>query len=161
MPGSILVRLPNWVGDIMMALPALASLRAGFPHDRLVGMARPQHVELVKRISYLDDVVVAPPRTGAGRPAATWSCLRELRRAGLERAVLLAPSFEAALTVWLAGIPVRVGHDTDHRALLPDACGRGARRTPLRRISRCGARVGGHECVLEQRRGRSRRRRRR
>ena len=118
MPGRILVRLPNWVGDIMMALPALASLRAGFPHDRLVGMARPQHVELVKRISYLDDVVVAPPRTGAGRPAATWSCLRELRRTGLERAVLLAPSFEAALTVWLAGIPVRVGHDTDHRALL-------------------------------------------
>ena len=65
-----MIRLPNWVGDIMMALPALGALRAAFPDERLVGMARPEHAELAKRISYLDDVVFAPPRTGGGRPVA-------------------------------------------------------------------------------------------
>ena len=116
--GGILIRLPNWVGDIMMALPALASLRAAFPDERLVGMARPQHAALAERISYLDEVVLAPPRKGAGRPVSGLTIIRDLRRAGLERAVLLAPSFEAALTARLAGIPVRVGHDTDHRKAL-------------------------------------------
>jgi heptosyltransferase-2 len=116
--GGILIRLPNWVGDIMMALPALASLRAAFPDERLVGMARAQHAELAERISYLDEVVLAPPRKGVGRPVSALTVIRGLRRAGLERAVLLAPSFEAALTARLAGIPVRVGHDTDHRKAL-------------------------------------------
>ncbi len=116
--GGILIRLPNWVGDIMMALPALASLRAAFPDERLVGMARPQHAELAERISYLDEVVLAPPRKGVGRPVSALTVIRGLRRSGLERAVLLAPSFEAALTARLAGIPVRVGHDTDHRKAL-------------------------------------------
>ena len=116
--GGILIRLPNWVGDIMMALPALGSLRAAFPDERLVGMVRPQHVEFAERISYLDEVVLAPPRKGAGRPVSALAIIRDLRRAGLERAVLLAPSFEAALTARLAGIPVRVGHETDHRKAL-------------------------------------------
>ena len=116
--GGILIRLPNWVGDIMMALPALGALRAAFHEERLVGMARPEHAELAKRISFLDDVVSAPPRTGGGRPVAAWTVIRMLRRSGFERAVILAPSFEAALTAWLAGIPVRVGHDTDHRRAL-------------------------------------------
>ena len=116
--GGILIRLPNWVGDIMMALPALGALRAAFPDERLVGMARPQHAELAERISYLDEVFLAPPRKGAGRPLSALTIIRDLRRAGLERAVLLAPSFEAALTARLAGIPVRVGRDTDHRRAL-------------------------------------------
>ncbi len=116
--GGILIRLPNWVGDIMMALPALGVLRAAFPDERLVGMARPEHAELAKRISFLDEVVFAPPRTGGGRSVAAWTVIRMLRRSGFERAVILAPSFEAALTAWLAGIPVRVGHDTDHRRAL-------------------------------------------
>ncbi len=116
--GGILIRLPNWVGDIMMALPALGSLRAAFPDERLVGMARPEHAELAERISYLDEVALAPPRTGVGRPVAVSTVIGRLRRSRFERAVLLAPPFEAALTAWLAGIPVRVGHDTDHRKAL-------------------------------------------
>ena len=116
--GGILIRLPNWVGDIMMALPALGALRAAFPDERLVGMVRSQYAELAERISYLDEVILAPPRKGAGRSLSALTIIRDLRRAGLESAVLLAPSFEAALTARLAGIPVRVGHDTDHRKAL-------------------------------------------
>ena len=114
----ILVRLPNWVGDIMMALASIQSLRQTLPEAHLVGMARPDHVELAQRISALDEVVAAPPQNGADRHRAIWNSTRELRNANLDIAVLLATSFEAALTVWLAGIPVRLGHDTDHRTAL-------------------------------------------
>ena len=114
----MLIRLPNWVGDIMMALPAICSLRQAFPEAHLVGMARPDHRELAQRISVLDEVVTAPPQAGSDRHRAIWSSTRDLREANLDLAVLFATSFEAALTVWMAGVPIRLGHDTDHRSSL-------------------------------------------
>ena len=114
----LLIRLPNWVGDMMMALPAVQALRAALPDARIVGMARPAHVELATRIRGLDDVLAAAPRTGGDRYLAPWVALTGLRRARFDAVVVMAPSFEAALTVWLAGIPIRVGHDTDHRSAL-------------------------------------------
>ena len=114
----LLVRLPNWVGDIMMALPAIRSLRMTFPEARLVGMARPEHVELAERIDALDEVIPAPSRRSRGRLRAMATTIGELRAKNLDAAVLFAPSFEAALTVRLAGVPVRVGHSTDRRSLV-------------------------------------------
>ena len=114
----VLIRLPNWVGDMMMALPAIESLRQAFPDAHLIGVARPGHVELVRRIQALDEVLAAPPQTGSDRRRAIWSSTRELRDANPDLAVLFATSFEAALTVWMAGIPIRLGHDTDHRTAL-------------------------------------------
>ena len=114
----ILIRLPNWVGDMMIALPAIQSLRVAYPGAHVIGMARSEHIELAQRIQALDEVVPAPPRAGSNRHLAMLAVTRSLRQAKLDAAVLLAPSFEAALTVWLAGIPVRVGHATDHRSAL-------------------------------------------
>ena len=117
-PARILVRLPNWVGDIVMALPAVEAVRAEWPAAHLVGMARGGHIELARRIAALDEVVEAPGATGIGLVTSVWPVARRLRAARLDAAVVLAPSFEAALTAWLAGIPRRVGHATDRRRLL-------------------------------------------
>lgn len=117
-PSSILVRLPNWVGDIVMALPALGAITTSFPGARLVAMARPAHVALVSRIRGIHEVIEAPRARGLGRLAATWAAARRVRAARCDLAVLLATSFEAALAVWSAGVPVRLGHPTDHRAAL-------------------------------------------
>ncbi len=115
---KILVRLPNWLGDIMMALPALQALRAALPSAKIVTMTRPDHAELVRRIDGLDGIVAAAPRNGPDRYRSVLAATRELRQGEFDVAVVLAPSFEAALTVWLAGIKVRIGHDTDHRGAL-------------------------------------------
>ena len=103
---------------MMMALPAISSLRQAFPASHLVGMARPDHLALAQRISALDGVVTAAPQAGSERQRAIWSSTRELREGHFDLAVLFATSLEAALTVWMAGVPTRLGHDTDHRASL-------------------------------------------
>ena len=112
------MRLPNWVGDILMALPAVQALRRQRPEARLVAMARAAHVELVSRIAAFDRVVPAPPPPGRGRLRAWQRAVEALRAEQLEAALLLAPSFESALTARAAGIPVRVGHATDRRGPL-------------------------------------------
>jgi lipopolysaccharide heptosyltransferase II len=33
---NLLVRLPNWLGDTVMAVPVLASLRAAWPQARVL-----------------------------------------------------------------------------------------------------------------------------
>lgn len=114
----LLIRLPNWVGDIMMALPAVHALRTHLPAARIVAMARTAHVELASRIAAFDRVVAAPPPEGRGRLRAWQQAVEALRGERLQAAVLLAPSFESALTARAAGIPVRVGHATDRRELL-------------------------------------------
>lgn len=120
----VFVRLPNWVGDIMMALPALRALRASCPDAQVIAMARPDHVPFAQRIVWLDEVTEASPRGGLGRGRALWRMAKMVRARAPDAAVLFAPSFEAALGVWLSGVSVRIGHDTDHRGwLLTDRVG--------------------------------------
>lgn len=104
-----------------MARPAVHALRARWPEARLVGMARAPHLAVVERFGVFDAVVAAPVGGGLRRPAAVLEAARGLRRR-LDTAVLFAPSFEAALTAWLAGAGRRIGHDTDRRGrFLTDA----------------------------------------
>lgn len=117
-PTRLLVRLPNWVGDILMARPAIQALRARWPDALFVGMARAPHAALVERLGVFELVVEAPVGTGLDRAAAVWVAARALRSLRLDTAVIFAPSFEAALSVWLAGVGSRVGHATDHRRFL-------------------------------------------
>jgi heptosyltransferase-2 len=114
----ILIRLPNWVGDILMTLPALAALRAAHPDATLVGMVRPGHVALAERIDVLDEVEVAPAGRGLSRALAVWQVGRRLRRRRPDVAFILATSLEAAATAWLAGVPVRVALPTAGRGFL-------------------------------------------
>ena len=81
-------------------------------------MAREAHCELARRIAALDEVVPAPGGRGPARVAEVWRAARRLRRMRPTAAVVLAPSFEAALTLWLARIPRRIGHPTDGRGRL-------------------------------------------
>lgn len=117
-PGRLLVRLPNWVGDILMARPALQALRARWPHAQLVGMARPRHAALAERLGVFDLIVVSPDGSGLARVRGVRAAVHTLRSLRVDAAVVLAPSFEAALSPWLAGVGRRIGHDTDHRRLL-------------------------------------------
>ena len=117
-PGRLLVRLPNWVGDILMARPAIQALRARWPDAQLVGMVRPRHAALAERLGVFDRIVVSPGGSGLARVAAVRAAAGTLRSLRVDTAVVLAPSFEAALSPWLAGVGRRIGHGTDHRRLL-------------------------------------------
>ena len=117
-PTRLFVRLPNWVGDVLMARPAVQALRTRWPEAQVVGMARAQHTALVERFGAFDVIVEAPGASGLRRAADVRAAARRLRARRLDTAVVLAPSFEAALSPWLAGIGRRIGHDTDRRRRL-------------------------------------------
>jgi len=115
---KILVRVPNWVGDAVLSLPALEAVRARFPEAEVVVLARPHVADLYTRQPGVNRVVVFDHR---GRHQGLGGLLRlgsELRREQFDLAVLFQNAFQAALIAFLARIPRRAGYSRDARRLL-------------------------------------------
>ena len=106
-PRRVFVRAPNWVGDLVMATPALARLRTGWPGTHITVGLRPYLAPLLSGAPYLDAIVPTPA-------TKAWSELRAqaraLRAMEFDLAVVLPNSLQTGLLVRLAGIPQRLGY---------------------------------------------------
>lgn len=113
-----LLRATNWVGDVVMSLPALRALRASFPTDQLTVLCRPWVADLYRLRPEVDEVIVedrAGPHAGrAGRERLE----AELKASAFDRAIVLPMSFGTAWTVHQAGIPERIGYRGEGRSVL-------------------------------------------
>ncbi len=114
---NILVICPNWVGDAVMATPALRALRRGFPNDRIVGLLRPVIADVLQGSDSFDSWFSWNPR-GSKPLERTWSVLRALRRERIGLAVLFPNSFHSAVIAWMSGASRRVGYARDGRGWL-------------------------------------------
>ena len=110
-PLTLAVRLPNWLGDTVMAVPCLRALRESFADARLV-LAGPWVTLLAQQ--GLADALVTYPRAWAGRLASADA----VRRFAPDTALLLPNSLESALAAWYWGARRRVGFETGGRGLL-------------------------------------------
>ena len=114
----VLIRSANWVGDAVMTLPAIASVRLTFPQAKICMLAKPWVAEIFQENPVVDRVFCyQSPGIHQGL-RGRWRLSGELKKEGFELALLLPNSFEAALISFLAGIPRRAGYDTDGRGLL-------------------------------------------
>ena len=57
-PANIVVRVPNWIGDAVMCLPALMDLRNYFPHARVTILARPIIGEMLSGYPGMNEVMI-------------------------------------------------------------------------------------------------------
>ena len=102
--------LPNWVGDVVMAGPALRAMRRHFGKQAtLVGVMRPYVADVLAGTPWLDEQLFYDPRS---RDAAlrSWSLLGRLREQRFDLAVLLTNSFRSAVLAWLGGARLRAGY---------------------------------------------------
>jgi heptosyltransferase II len=107
-PNRIVVRAPNWVGDVVLSLPAVRDVRRNFPGARVTVLARPWVADLYRAVPEVDDV----------RESRGFAKDVDMLRGAFDLGVLLPNSFGAALTLWRAGVPERWGYATDGRGPL-------------------------------------------
>ena len=115
---KLLIRSTNWVGDAILALPALRAVRSKFPDAHISILARPYVADIYRGQGISDELIPYDP-TGEHRG---WSgrqrLISDLRARHLDVALLLQNAFDAAWLAWRAHIPKRIGYARDARSLL-------------------------------------------
>jgi heptosyltransferase-2 len=116
-PSRLVVRAPNWLGDAVMALPALGAIRAAFPDARIAIAAGTSVAPLFEEDTPAaqDELIALGAADAHGK---TPSERRVLAEGKFDAALLLPNSFRAAWTARRAGIPERWGYAANLRRWL-------------------------------------------
>lgn len=113
---KILIRGVNWIGDAVITIPAIRSIRHAFPDAHISLLVKPWVAEIFKENSDINEIILYDDRfkgfTGRFKLA------KKLRDKAFDKAIFLQNAFDAALIAWLAGIPERIGYKRDCRGLL-------------------------------------------
>jgi heptosyltransferase II len=106
----LIVRAPNWLGDAVMALPAIAAVRRAHA-DRTLVLAAPASIAPI----FEEETDAAPDEIVTIDPARE---AEQLRSARADAILLLQNSFGSAWTARRAAIPARWGYRASGRGLL-------------------------------------------
>jgi heptosyltransferase-2 len=110
---KILMRAPNWVGDAVLAVPAMKAIRQRFPEAEITLLVRPWVAGVFTSAPFIDKVWSEPRPAGIG----DWIRLaRSTREKRFDMALLFPNSFESAAIIFLGRVPHRVGYATDGRS---------------------------------------------
>ena len=132
--GSVVVRMPNWIGDAVMATPALRALRRAAPAATICALATRPVRRLLER-NHTVDRWIDVERRGRHRGVRGWLRLvREIRSVAPTTMIVLPHSFSSGLLALASGAPRRVGFHTAERgwmlSVTPRAPQENGRRRP-------------------------------
>ena len=127
---DILVRMPNWLGDCVMAMPALRHLAETLPGSRIFLAGRRGFAELFSAQSGVAGFIEAP-ESGVGKLLKSMSDTRRIIREsgipeGVDLGLLFTNSLSTAAWMWRSGARTRIGYDLDCRRFFlshPVPCG--------------------------------------
>ena len=114
----ILIRSTNWIGDAVMSTPAVRYVRKNFPHARISILTKPWVAPVFQSSPYIDSVLIYDGSEKHKGFGGKLRLAKELKQHHFDAAILLQNAFEAAFIALLAGIPCRIGYNTDARGLL-------------------------------------------
>src|ERR1043166_3505794 len=107
----------RYLGDTIVATPFLRRLHEGLPQAEITLLAGPAIPQLLQGCPFLTDIWTFDPTTTGGW-AGNRDLIRRIRNARFDAAFLVNRSLHSAVLARLAGIPIRVGHNTEHRGSL-------------------------------------------
>ena len=115
---NIMIRATNWVGDAIMALPAIRAVRQHQPYARISILARPYVADIYRDQHVCDELIAYDPKGIHRGWSGREKLISELRARRFHVALLLQNAFDAAWLAWRARIPERIGYARDARGLL-------------------------------------------
>lgn len=108
--------LPNWVGDVVMATPAVRAVRAAFPEAELVAVCKPYVADVLAGSPWFKDVILSDKR--GSRMRRSLAVVAKLRTNRPDAAVLFSNSFRTAALARLGGCRRVVGFARYGRSFL-------------------------------------------
>ena len=114
-PNRIAVFLPNWVGDVVMATPALRAINERWPRAETLYLGRPIALQTLVGTPWASRLIADRSREGWRGFFETASTLRQRR---IDLGVLMPNSFRSAALFRMGGCRRVVGYDRDGRGVL-------------------------------------------
>lgn len=117
-PANIIVKMPNWLGDLVMATPVLEDLRAHFPDAQITAMCSSAIAPLLKEDPHITDLYSYQRPNGWVHRSQHWEIIQDLRRGMYDLGILLTNSFSSAWWFWRGHVKNRMGYPGNCRSLL-------------------------------------------
>jgi heptosyltransferase-2 len=112
---KIVVRAPNWIGDVVLSFPALESLKRNLPQAQIWIAAREEVQDLYSSLDFVKGIIPLP---GLNNFRNLREASKKIKEYDFDIGLLLANSFSSALLFFLAKIPQRWGYSRDNRGFL-------------------------------------------
>jgi heptosyltransferase II len=114
-PRRIVVKEVNWLGDLVMSLPALRAIRRNLPDTHLAVLIKRELASFFDGANWIDEVIPYVVRRGVGGVLDRARIINDIRARQFDLAVLFPRSFEAAFWMTMARVRERAGFIADAR----------------------------------------------
>ncbi len=115
MTERIIVRVPNWIGDSVMAIPSLKAIKENMSESELWVCGIPWVIELYRNLPFIDGIIQVRKGLNFGILKEN---VRKIKSSGFSKGFLFTNSFSTALEFFLSKIPERIGYSRDFRGFL-------------------------------------------
>jgi heptosyltransferase II len=113
---NIIIRMPNWLGDAVMATPIIADVRAKWPHATLTAMCQGWGVgALLHGNPHLNEIFSFSRPDKFLRRQQQRALIARLRQGKYDLGILLPHSFSSAWRFWRGAVKTRIGFASDLR----------------------------------------------
>jgi len=113
---TILVRLPNWVGDIVMCTPSLRNLKESFPQKKFVATGKSNIKDVLRSNGIFDEFLYKPGKDQG--ISAYVNYIQKIRQLGPSAGILYTNSVGTAMDFFLARVPLRLGYKNEMREFI-------------------------------------------
>lgn len=119
-PENIIVRMPNWLGDFVMATPILIDLKNHWPKSKITAMCQGTLGEVLKYDPHINEILKFKKPSGWLHRAVHGDILQPLKQGHYDLGILLTNSFTSAWWFWQGDVKNTLGYATHFRSWLLD-----------------------------------------
>lgn len=117
-PKNIIVRMPNWLGDLVMATPILHDIHQRWPKASITAMCQSNVATLLQHDPNISEVFSFKKPSGWIHRFRHLDITEKLQRGNYDLGILLTNSFSSAWWFWRGKVGNRIGFAGNMRSLL-------------------------------------------
>jgi heptosyltransferase-2 len=117
-PQKIIIRTPNWLGDLIMAILAFKAIRERFKNAEITLLIKKPLGKTFHNSSFYNNVIEFDPKNTHKGIKGWMRLVRKLRKENFDLGILFPKSFSSALIFFLSGIKIRWGYNCNARGFL-------------------------------------------
>lgn len=117
-PKNIIVRMPNWLGDLIMATPILQDLKNKWPNANITAFCQGALGNILKEDPNINQIITFKKPKGLLKRLTNKDILKELNKENYDLGILLTNSLSSAFLYRQSNIKHRIGYSTHWRRLL-------------------------------------------